>query len=54
MVSGLFMVYNRFLTPLEGVYYLDPPPNAKKAPYNNYIKPFGELITNDIYKLLSS
>lgn len=54
LVSGLFMVYNRFLTPLEGVYYLDPPPNAKKAPYNNYIKPFAELITNDIYKLLSS
>lgn len=54
LVSGLFMVYNRFLTPLEGVYYLDPPPNAKKAPYNNYIKPFAELITNDIFKLLSS
>ena len=54
LVSGLFMVYNKFLTPLQGVYYLDPPPNAKKAPYNSHIKQFSELITTDIYSLLSS
>ena len=52
LVSGLFMVYIKFLTPLEGVYYLDPPPNAKKPPYNLYIKPFSELITKEIKKLL--
>ncbi len=32
LVSGLFMVYSKFLTELEGVYYLDPPPNANKKP----------------------
>jgi hypothetical protein len=53
LVSGLFMVYNKFLTSLEGVYYLDPPPNAKKAPYNNHIKPFSKLVTEDLFKLLS-
>ena len=54
LVSGLFMVYNKFLTSLEGVYYLDPPPNAIIFPYNNYIKPFSELVTKDIFSLLPS
>jgi len=53
LVSGLFMVYSKFLTNLEGVYYLDPPPNAKKSPYNKYIKSFSELITEDINVLLT-
>lgn len=54
LVSGLFMVYTRFLTELEGVYYLDSPPNVFKSPYNKYMSPFSELITKDIWKLLSS
>ena len=54
LVSGLFMVYSNFLTELEGVYYLDPPPNASKEPFNRYMKPFSQLITKDIWNLLSS
>lgn len=54
LVSGLFMVYSKFLTELEGVYYLDPPPNAFKEPFNQYMKPFSELVTNDIWELLAS
>lgn len=54
LVSGLFMVYSKFLTELEGVYYLDPPPNANKKPYSNYMKRFSELLTNDIKTLLTS
>jgi hypothetical protein len=54
LVSGLFMVYSNFLTELEGIYYLDPPPNASKEPFNNYMKPFSELVTKDIWNLLSS
>ena len=54
LVSGLFMVYSNFLTELEGVYYLDPPPNAFKEPFNNHMKPFSELVTKDIWNLLSS
>ena len=54
LVSGLFMVYSKFLTELEGIYYLDPPETAKKASYSNYMKPFSELITNDINFLLTS
>lgn len=54
LVSGLFMVYTKFLTQLEGIYYIDPPPNAFKSPYNKYMKPFSELATNDIWELFSS
>lgn len=54
LVSGLFMVYSNFLTKLEGVYYLDPPPNSLKEPYNQYMKPFSELITKDIWQLFTS
>ncbi len=54
LVSNLFMVYTKFLTKLEGVYYIDPPPNANKTPFNEHMKPFSQLITNDIFKLLSS
>jgi hypothetical protein len=54
LVSGLFMVYSNFLTELEGVYYLDPPPNAKKEPYNKYMKSFSDLITTDIWRLFAS
>jgi len=54
LVSGLFMVYTKFLTELNGIYYLDPPPNANKKPYSNYMKPFSELITKDINSLLST
>lgn len=54
LVSGLFMVYSKFLTQLEGIYYLDPPPNANKEPYSNHMKPFSELITTDLKILLTS
>jgi hypothetical protein len=54
LVSGLFMVYTKFLTEVEGVYYLDPPPTAQKEPYSRYMKPFSELITSDIFKLFTS
>jgi len=54
LVSGLFMVYTELLTELEGIYYLDIPPVAKKFPHSNYIKPFSELITNDLKNLFAS
>ena len=53
-VSGLFMVYTKFLTELEGVYFIDPPPITKKTPYNQHIFPFSKFVTEDIWKLLSS
>ncbi len=54
LVSGLFMVYTKFLTPLEGIYYLDPPPNALKKPFSTHMKRFSDLITEDLFRLFSS
>jgi len=54
LVSNLFMVYTQFLVELDGVYYLDPPPNAHKDPFNKHMAPFSHLLTKDIWKLLSS
>jgi hypothetical protein len=53
LVSGLFMVYTKFLAELQGIYYLDPPPNASKKPYNKHMKKFSQLITEDISKMLT-
>lgn len=52
-VSGLFMVYTKFLTELEGVYFVDPPPATRKAPYNQHISPFSKFLAEDIWELLS-
>ncbi|HKJ33430.1 MAG TPA: hypothetical protein VKA34_16460 [Balneolales bacterium] len=53
LVSGLFMVYTKFLTRLDGIYFLDPPPNAYLNPYKDHISPFSEFVINDIWELLS-
>ncbi|VEN75353.1 conserved hypothetical protein [Candidatus Desulfarcum epimagneticum] len=52
-VSGLFMVYTKFLTELDGVYFADPPPITRKNPYSDHIWPFSKFLTEDIWKLLS-
>ncbi len=54
LVSGLFMVYSKFLTKLDGIYYLDPPPNAQKKPYSEYMKSFSTLISDDLQVLLTT
>jgi hypothetical protein len=53
-VSGLFMVYTKFLTRLEGVYFVDPPPITKDSPYNEHISPFSKFIADDMWELLAS
>jgi len=53
LVSGLFMVYTQFLTKLEGVYYLDPPPNASRKPFSDHMKRFSDLISTDLKILLT-
>ncbi len=54
LVSGLFMVYTNFLTKLDGIYYFDLPPTAEKEPFKKTMKPFSELITNELHAMLSS
>ncbi len=54
LVAGLFMVYTQFLTEMEGVYFIDPPPNAFKSPWNKHIFSFSQLIIDDIWEKLSA
>lgn len=51
-VAGLFMVYTKFLTKLDGVYFIDPPPNALKAPYNQHIARFSDFVLTHARKLI--
>lgn len=51
-VSGLFMVYTKFLTRLEGTYFIDMPPKTQESPYSEYIFPFSKFIIEDIWKFL--
>ncbi|NPA43116.1 MAG: hypothetical protein GXO27_03695 [Chlorobi bacterium] len=53
LVPGLLAVYQTFLSPLDGIYYLDVPPSAKRAPLNRFVKPFSELLVKDLPLLLS-
>lgn len=51
-VAGLFMVYTNFLSKLDGVYFVDPPLNATKEPYNRYVKTFSRFLLHDAYKFI--
>lgn len=53
-VAGLFMVYTQFLSELDGVFFIDPPPNAYKEPYKNHIRRFSDFVLTDARKLLKS
>jgi hypothetical protein len=48
------MVYTKFLTELDGVYFVDPPPNASKEPYKKHIKRFSQFLLVDAKKILAS
>lgn len=53
-VAGLFMVYTNFLTKLDGVFFIDPPPNALKEPYSSHIKRFSDFLITDLWDLISN
>lgn len=53
LVSGLFMVYTQFLTQMEGVYFVDPPPNAFKNPWNNHIFTFSKFVIDDVWNMIA-
>ena len=53
LVSGSFMVYSRFLTELDGVYYLDSPPNAYRAAYKHNMYSFSKFLLHDLWNFLS-
>ncbi len=52
LVSGRFMIYTNFLIQLDGVYFIDPPPNTKEHPFDKHIFPFSKFIIEDVWKLV--
>ncbi len=53
LVSNLFLVYSKFLTKLQGVYFIDPPPRTNEKAFKKYIQPFSKFIIEDIWKLVN-
>jgi hypothetical protein len=53
-VAGLFMVYTKFLTKLEGIFFVDPTPHANKKPYKQHIKRFSGFILSEARNLLDT
>ncbi len=53
-VSNLFMVYTKFLTELDGYYYLDLPSKSLEKPFNQHIFSFSKFLLIDVWKILSS
>ena len=52
-VSNLFIVYNKFLTTLDGIYFIDIPPHLKNPPFNKYINTFSNFLTKDLKDFLN-
>jgi hypothetical protein len=48
------MVYTQFLTQTEAVYFVDPPKNVLRPPWNNYIFPFSKFVVDDICTMLQT
>lgn len=51
-VANLFLIYSKYLRPLNGVYFVDPPPHIEKAAWKPYIKKFQDLVVTDVWELL--
>lgn len=54
LVPRLFLVYHKFLTPLEGIYYLDMPPVGRLNPFEEHMKQISDLLTEDVWKILKA
>jgi hypothetical protein len=48
-----FLAYLKTYGPLSGVYYLDPPPHARLAPWSEYLRTFDDWLCTDIWRILS-
>jgi hypothetical protein len=51
--AGQFLLYWKYIAPLDGVYYIDVPPQAGTTAFNGKLKPLHELFSTDLPVLLS-
>lgn len=52
-VAGLFMVYTKFLTKLDGIFFVDPTPHSIEKPYKRHIKRFSDFVLSEARNLLN-
>lgn len=50
-VAGNFAAYVEKFGPLDGVYYVDPPPHILREPWSRYLKTFDDLLLTDLWEL---
>ncbi len=53
-VANLFLIYSKHLGPLDGVYFVDPPPHIERAAWRPYVKRFQELLLTDVWSLFET
>lgn len=51
--AGQFLLYWKYLTPLDGAYYIDVPPQAEREALRGKLKPLRELFATDLQPLVS-
>lgn len=51
--AGQFQLYWEHLTPMDGVYYIDVPPQAEKKEFGGRIKRLKDLFDSDLSRLVS-
>jgi hypothetical protein len=51
-VAGNFNAYVETFGPLNGVYYVDPPPHILKEPWSRHLRTFEDLLLNDLWKIV--
>jgi hypothetical protein len=50
---GQFLLYWKYITPLDGVYYIDVPPQAESEAFAGRVKRLRQLLSTDLNTLLS-
>lgn len=51
-VAGNFIAYVQTFGPLDGVYYIDPPPHIDREPWSRYLRTFEDLLLDDLWKIV--
>lgn len=51
-VAGNFNAYVETFGPLNGVYYVDPPPHIAREPWSRHLRTFEDLLLSDLWKIV--
>lgn len=51
-VAGNFNAYVETFGPLNGVYYVDPPPHISREPWSKHLRTFEDLLLHDLWEIV--